>query len=147
MKSILEGEPYECPSKPFGGIKELAWSPDGNTIAYSCRKKTGKDYAISTNTDIYFYDLHSGKSTNMTEGMMGYDMNPVFSPDGKYLAWTSMERDGYESDKQRLFILNIETGEKRDLTAASPKCRVFVMVGRQQKHLLCKRMARRYSNL
>ncbi len=114
---ILEGEPYECPSKPFGGVKELAWSPDGNTIAYSCRKKTGKDYAISTNTDIYFYDLHSGKSTNMTEGMMGYDMNPVFSPDGKYLAWTSMERDGYESDKQRLFILNIETGEKRDLTA------------------------------
>ncbi len=114
---ILEGEPYECPSKPFGGIKELAWSPDANTIAYSCRKKTGKDYAISTNTDIYFYDLHSGKSTNMTEGMMGYDMNPVFSPDGKYLAWTSMERDGYESDKQRLFILNIETGEKRDLTA------------------------------
>jgi len=115
---ILEGEPYECPSKPFGGIKELAWSPDGNTIAYSCRKKTGKDYAVSTNTDIYFYDLHGGKSTNMTEGMMGYDMNPVFSPDGKYLAWTSMERDGYESDKQRLFILNLETGEKHDLTAA-----------------------------
>ena len=115
---ILEGEPYECPSKPFGGIKELAWNPDGNTIAYSCRKKTGKDYAISTNTDIYFYDLHGDKSTNITEGMMGYDMNPVFSPDGRYLAWTSMERDGYESDKQRLFILNIESGEKRDLTAA-----------------------------
>ncbi|HQB28528.1 MAG TPA: S9 family peptidase, partial [Paludibacter sp.] len=105
-------------SKPFGGIKELAWNPDGNTIAYSCRKKTGKDYAISTNTDIYFYDLHGDKSTNITEGMMGYDMNPVFSPDGRYLAWTSMERDGYESDKQRLFILNIESGEKRDLTAA-----------------------------
>ncbi len=114
---LLEGEPYESPTKPFGGIEQLAWSPDGKTIAYTCRKKTGKDYAISTNTDIYFYDLQGSKTTNMTEGMMGYDVNPTFSPDGKYLAWTSMERDGYESDKERLFIMHVETGEQQDLSA------------------------------
>jgi dipeptidyl aminopeptidase/acylaminoacyl peptidase len=117
-KDILKGEPYESPMKPFGGIEQLAWSPDGKTIAYTCRKKTGKEYAISTNSDIYFYDIATGKTQNKTEGMMGYDQNPVFSPDGQWLAWQSMERDGYEADKNRLFIMNIATGEKKDLTAA-----------------------------
>jgi dipeptidyl aminopeptidase/acylaminoacyl peptidase len=116
-KDLLKGEPFESPMKPFGGIEQLAWSPDGKTIAYTCRKKTGKEYAISTNSDIYFYDLASGKSTNKTEGMMGYDINPSFSPDGKWLAWESMERDGCESDKNRLFVMNIATGEKTDLSA------------------------------
>lgn len=116
-KDLLEGEPFESPMKPFGGIEQLAWSPDGKTIAYTCRKKTGKEYAISTNSDIYFYDLTSEKSTNKTEGMMGYDINPSFSPDGKWLAWESMERDGCESDKNRLFVMNIATGEKTDLSA------------------------------
>ncbi len=116
-KDLLEGEPFESPMKPFGGIEQLAWSPDGKTIAYTCRKKTGKEYAISTNSDIYFYDLTNGKSTNKTEGMMGYDINPSFSPDGKWLAWESMERDGCESDKNRLFVMNIATGEKTDLSA------------------------------
>lgn len=114
---LLAGEPYESPMKPWGGIEQLAWSPDGKTIAYTCRKKTGKNYAISTNSDIYFYNIKEKKTENKTEGMMGYDQNPVFSPDGKYLAWESMERDGYEADKNRLFLMNIETGEKRDLTA------------------------------
>ncbi|HRZ96248.1 MAG TPA: S9 family peptidase [Paludibacter sp.] len=115
-KDVLEGEPYESPMKPFGGIEQLAWSPDGKTIAYTCRKKTGKAYAISTNSDIYFYNIESGKTENKTEGMMGYDQNPTFSPDGKWLAWESMERDGYEADKNRLYIMNIETGVKTDLS-------------------------------
>ncbi len=114
---ILAGEPYESPMKPFGGIEQLAWSPDGKTVAYTCRKKTGKEYAVSTNSDIYFYNLADGTHKNMTEGMMGYDQNPVFSPDGEWLAWESMEHDGYESDKSRLFVMNIKTGEKRDLSA------------------------------
>ena len=114
---ILNGEPYESPMKPFGGIEQLAWSPDGKIIAYTCRKKTGLQYAISTNSDIYFHNTETGKTENMTEGMMGYDQNPVFSPDGKWLAWESQERDGCESDKIRLFVLNIETGEKTDLSA------------------------------
>lgn len=117
VKDILEGEPLESPMKPFGGIEQLAWSPDGKTIAYTCRKKTGKEYAISTNSDIYFYDLKTGKSENKTEGMMGYDQNPTFSPDGKWMAWESMEHDGYESDKVRLYVMNIATGEKKDLSA------------------------------
>lgn len=114
---ILDGEPYESPMKPFGGIDQLAWSPDGKIIAYTCRKKTGKEYALSTNSDIYFYNLETKKTENKTQGMMGYDQNPVFSPDGKWLAWESMERDGYEADKNRLFIMNILTGEKTDLSA------------------------------
>jgi dipeptidyl aminopeptidase/acylaminoacyl peptidase len=116
-KDILKGEPFESPMKPFGGIEQLAWSPDGKTVAYTCRKKTGKEYALSTNSDIYFYSLETGKTENKTEGMMGYDQNPIFSPDGKWLAWESMERDGYEADKNRLFIMNIESGEKTDLSA------------------------------
>ena len=114
---LLEGEPYESPMKPFGGVEQLAWSPDSKTIAYTCRKKTGKEYALSTNSDIYFYNVETRKTENKTEGMMGYDQNPVFSPDGKYLAWESMERDGYEADKIRLFVLNIATGEKIDYSA------------------------------
>lgn len=114
---ILQGEPYESPMKPFGGIEQLAWSPDGKTVAYTCRKKTGREYAVSTNSDIYFYNLETGKTENKTEGMMGYDQNPTFSPDGKWLMWQSQERDGYEADKHRLFVLNLETGEKTDLTA------------------------------
>ncbi len=117
VKDILEGEPYESPMKPFGGIEQLAWSPDGKTIAYTSRKKEGLAYAVSTNSDIYFYDLKTGKTENKTEGMMGYDQNPAFSPDGKWLMWQSMERDGYEADKNRLFVMNLETGEKTDLSA------------------------------
>ncbi len=114
---LLEGELFESPVRPFGGIEQLAWSPDGKTVAYTSRKKTGVAYAVSTNNDIYFYDLESKQTRNITEGMMGYDMNPAFSPDGQWLAWESMERDGYEADKNRLYIMNVATGEKRDLTA------------------------------
>ncbi len=113
---ILKGEPFESPMKPFGGIEQLAWSSDGKIVAYTCRKKTGKAYALSTNSDIYFYNLETKKTENKTEGMMGYDQNPTFSPDGKWLAWESMERDGYEADKLRLFIMNLQTGEKTDLS-------------------------------
>jgi len=116
IKDLMEGEPFESPLAPFGGIEQLAWSPDSKTIAYTSRKKTGKDYAVSTNSDIYFYDLESGEVRNMTEGMMGYDINPQFSPDGTMLAWQSMERDGYEADKNRLFVMEISSGEKTYLT-------------------------------
>jgi dipeptidyl aminopeptidase/acylaminoacyl peptidase len=114
---LLEGEPFESPMKPFGGMEQLAWSPDGKTIAYTCRKKTGKEYAVSTNSDIYICNLETRKTENISEGMMGYDQNPVFSPDGKWLAWGSMERDGYEADKTRLFVMNLETGDKKDYSA------------------------------
>ena len=116
IKDLMEGEPYESPLAPFGGMEQLAWSPDSKTIAYTSRKKSGKAYALSTNSDIYFYDLASGVTSNMTEGMEGYDVNPQFSPDGHHLAWQSMERDGYESDKNRLFVMDLTTGEKNYVT-------------------------------
>ena len=141
-KDMLEGEPYECPMEPFGGVEQLAWSPDSKTIAYTCRKKTGREYSISTDSDIYLYELATGKTTNLckpadykapavdaTKSLrnqavnrqakdynVGYDVNPQFSPDGKYVAWQSMKRDGCESDRNRLCIYTLATGEKRYVT-------------------------------
>ncbi len=114
---IMEGEPYEAPMKPFNGIEDFAWTIDSKQIAYASRKKTGLEYSISTNSDIYIYNVETKNTRNLTEGMMGYDTHPIFSPDGKYIAWMSQERDGYESDKQRLFVMNLSSGEKQYLTS------------------------------
>ena len=117
ITDIMEGEPYEAPMKPFGGVESLSWAPDGKSLVYVSRKKTGMEYSVSTNSDLYQYDLESKSTKNLTEGMMGYDTNPVFSKSGKYLAWLSMEHDGYESDKNRIFIMDMQSGVKTDLTA------------------------------
>ncbi len=131
-QDIMEGEPYECPVAPFGGIEQLCWSPDSKLIAYTSRKREGVQYAISTDTDIYLYDIAGGTTTNLCKdagytepaidatqtmkeqsvntqagnNLVGYDVNPQFSPDGNYIAWQSMRRNGYESDKNRLCILS-----------------------------------------
>ncbi|MCM1021041.1 MAG: S9 family peptidase [Muribaculum sp.] len=117
VEDIMADEPYESPMKPFGGIESIAWAPDGKSLVYVSRKKTGMEYAVSTNSDLYLYSLADKSTRNLTEGMMGYDTNPVFSPDGSKLAWLSMEHDGYESDKNRIFVMNMTSGEKTDLTA------------------------------
>ena len=116
VTDIMQDEPFEAPMRPFGGVESFAWSPNSKQLIYVSRKKTGMDYAVSTNSDLYRYDLESGKTENLTEGMMGYDTAPAYSPDGRYVAWLSMEHDGYESDKNRIFILDTTTGEKTDLT-------------------------------
>ena len=140
---ILEGEPYECPMEPFGGIEQLDWSRDSKQIAYTCRKKTGLEYSISTDSDIFLYDVANKTTRNLCkpEGYVapkvdptktlrtqsvnspanlannpGYDQNPQFSPDGKYVAWLSMARDGYESDRMRLCVYELATGTKRYMT-------------------------------
>lgn len=112
LTDIMEGERYDSPLNPFGGIEEIDWSPDGTEIAYTCKKMTGKEYSLSTNSDIYIYNLSTKQTRNITDGMKGFDKAPSYSPDGKMIAWTSMERDGYESDLIRLFIMNPETGDK-----------------------------------
>ncbi|MBJ2182956.1 MAG: S9 family peptidase [Muribaculaceae bacterium] len=117
LKDIMADEPFEAPMKPFGGVESFAWHPNSEMLVYVSRKKTGMDYALSTNSDLYLYHLVSGETRNLTEGMMGYDTMPAFSPDGHYLAWLSMERDGYESDRNRLFLLDCYTAERKDITA------------------------------
>ena len=102
-KDIMAGEPYDCPQKPFGSDEDFIWSPDSKNILYVTKKKVGKAYAISTNTDIYSYNIETGKTTNLTEGMVGYDTQPAYSSTGT-LGWLSMRRDGYESDKNDIVI-------------------------------------------
>jgi len=142
LVDILEGEPYECPMEPFGGIEQLDWSKDSKQIAYTCRKKTGRDYSFSTDSDIYLYTISTRETVNLCKpagykapaydgtkslkdqpvnrpenlkNFPGYDQNPKFSPDGKYVAWLSMARDGYEADTQHLVVCNLSTGEKKYL--------------------------------
>ena len=138
LKDILDGEPYECPMEPFGGIEQLDWSVDSEHIAYTCRKKTGLAYSISTDSDIYLYNIRTRETVNLCKqegyvapdvdptktlrqqavnseenvrnNMPGYDQNPKFSPDGRYVAWLSMARDGYESDRQRLCVFDLQRG-------------------------------------
>jgi dipeptidyl aminopeptidase/acylaminoacyl peptidase len=117
VTDIMTGEPWESPLAPMGGMEQIAWSPDGKTIAYTARKKKGMEYALSTNSDIYLYDVKSRHTRNLTTGMPGYDTNPAFSPDGTKIAWLSMARDGYEADENRLFVYDFRAGTKTFLTA------------------------------
>jgi len=102
-KDIMPDEPFDCPQKPYGGDEDYIWNPDGKHVVYVTKKKYGKDYALSTNTDLYEYDITTGTTKNLTEGRMGYDINPLYSNDGT-LAWLSMQREGYEADKQDLVV-------------------------------------------
>lgn len=137
-EDIMQGQPFEAPVAPFGGIEQIAWSTDSKYIAYTSRKKEGTQYAISTDTDIYLYDINNSSTINLckpanyqepeidaTKTMkdqavnhqqgdmqVGYDTNPKFSPDGKYIAWQSMKHNGYESDLNRLCIMELSTGKK-----------------------------------
>ena len=115
-KDLLDGQKFDTPQKPSGGSEDFIWSPDSSQLLYVCKKKSGKEYATSTNTDIYTFDLASGKTENLTEGMMGYDVNPKFSPDGKSLLWQSMARDGYEADKNDVVVMDWVSKKKTNLT-------------------------------
>lgn len=110
---LMKDEPYDCPQKPFGGDEDFIWSPDSKQILYVTKKKYGKEYALSTNTDIFAYNIETKKTTNLTEGMMGYDIKPSYSSTGT-LAFLSMKTDGYESDKNDIIIMN--GAEKVNLT-------------------------------
>jgi len=113
---IMADEPYDTPQQPFGGKEDAIWSPDGQSILYVCKKKFGTAYAQSTDTDIYKYELTSGNTTNLTEGMMGYDRSPAYALDGQRLAWLSMAEDGYESDKNDIIVFDKRTARRYNLT-------------------------------
>lgn len=114
---IMEDERYDSPMKPFGGMEQIAWSPDGSKIAYTCKKLSGLDYTTSTNSEIYLYDINNGKTENLSRaGFDGYDHNPVFSPDGENVAWRSMETPGFESDKRRIIVYSFKDGVTKDLS-------------------------------
>ncbi|MFN8155167.1 MAG: S9 family peptidase [Bacteroidia bacterium] len=112
---LMQNERWDCPTAPFGGDEQIMFSPDGKKLAYTCKKLNGTASAVSTNTDIYIYDLTAGITTNLTQGMNGYDNDPCWSPDGKKLLWLSMETPGYESDRNRLFQYTFETKQKTEL--------------------------------
>ncbi len=115
-KDLLETQKFDVPQKPHGGSEDFVWSPDSEKLLYVCKKLSGAEYAQSTNTDIYAYDLASGNTENLTEGLMGYDVNPKFSPDGKWLLWQSMARDGFEADKNDILVMHWKSRAKSNLT-------------------------------
>ncbi|AZA75059.1 S9 family peptidase [Chryseobacterium indoltheticum] len=115
-KDLLEGKTWDSPQRPFGGAEDFVFSPDSSKLLYVTKPKSGKEYSTSTNTDIFAYDLASATTKNLTEGMMGYDVNPKFSPDGKWLLWQSMEREGYEADKNDIVVMDWKTGAKSNMT-------------------------------
>ena len=113
---LMPDEKWDSPVQPWGGIEEIAFSPDGKEIAYTAKKKFGKDYALSTNSDIYLYNIDTKETRNISEGEMGYDKAPSFSPDGKYIVWTSMARDGFEADQERIMLYERGTNTRTNLS-------------------------------
>ena len=123
---------WDAPLAPYFDMDEIAWSPSGDRLAYTCKPLTGREYAVSTDSDIFIYDVVSGKTVDICKllprnvefgakrrlpVMQGYDKYPAFSPDGRSIAFRSQRRAGNESDKERLFVRDFESGEMRDLTA------------------------------
>ncbi len=100
---LMKEEPYDCPQQPFGGDEDFIWSPDSKKVLYVSKKKYGKEYTLSTNSDIYEYNLETQKTINLTEYNKGYDVAPSFSSKGE-MAWLQMKRDGYEADKNDIIV-------------------------------------------
>ena len=112
----IMNEPFDSPLSPMGGMEQITWSPDSRFIVYTCRKLNSTAECQSTNSDLYLFELATGKTLNITEGMPGYDIDPAFSPDGRYLAWTSLEQAGNEADRPRLMLLDTRTNQRSELT-------------------------------
>src|SRR5690606_32893952 len=111
---ITPQQPYYTPQAPFGGDEDYVWGPKGENIYYVSKKSAGNDYATSTNTDIYKYNLSDKKTENITEENKGYDTQPAFSGNGA-MAYLQMKTEGYEADKNDIIVL--ENGVKQNLTS------------------------------
>jgi dipeptidyl aminopeptidase/acylaminoacyl peptidase len=123
----------DTPSVPFGGPEEIAWSPDGRTLVFAARE-VGREEAWSTDFDLYSAAADgSGERVELTAGNPAWDSSPVFSPDGRTLAYLAMERPGYEADRWRIRLRDVASGATRDLAAdwdRSPGGLVFSPDGR-----------------
>ena len=113
---VNKGEEFDTPLQPFGGAEEICWSPDGKEIAYTSKKMGGLEFVKSTDSDIYIFDVESGDTRNITQGMKGFDKAPNYSPDGQWIAFHSQERGGFESDRIRIMLYNRENAEIKELT-------------------------------
>lgn len=113
---ILAGKKWDSPQRPFGGSEDFIFSPDSSQLIFVMKPLSGIEYAKSTNTDIFAYDLKTKALRNLSAFNKGYDLKPKFSPDGKYLSWLSMPRDGFESDKNNLMLMDWKSGQYRNLT-------------------------------
>lgn len=111
---IMAGEKFDCPLQPHGGDDDYAWSKDGSMLAYSCKKESGTQAAYSTNSDIYIYTLKDKSTFNVSFRNGGYDRAPQFSPDGSKIAWLSMKKPGYESDKNNIKVFNLKPAKASD---------------------------------
>ena len=118
-KDVMAGEKFDSPLQPMGGSEQLAFAPDGYRLAYTSRKLTGKAEALSTNSDIYLYDVRTGQTQNLSEGLGGYDTEPAFSPDGSKVAWLSMATPGFESDRNGIVVYDFKTKNRQDITVGS----------------------------
>lgn len=113
---LMKGEAHDSPMQPHGGVEQINWSPDGKTLAYTCKRSTGLHYATHTNSDVYLYDVSSGQTTNISSGMLGYDKNPVFSPDNTKVLWQSQAEDGNEADRDRIFVYDRLNKTSKEIT-------------------------------
>jgi dipeptidyl aminopeptidase/acylaminoacyl peptidase len=111
-QDLLEGETFDVPVPPFGGSESYSLSPNGKQVVYESKPLSGKDFAEQTNSEVYLYNLETKQVEILSQGMMGYDKNPQFSPNGKHVAWLSMRTNGYESDVNDLVVMNLSTKNK-----------------------------------
>ena len=131
---IGEESAWDAPLAPYFDCAEIRLSPDGTQLAYTCKPLKGTEYALSTDSDIFLYDFATAQTRNLSkeatndeEKFVGYDKYPVFSPDGKKIAFRSQRRPGNEADQQRLWVFDLETGKADYITRNHDICAMEVV--------------------
>ena len=113
-RDLTPGAVYDVPPGPFGGSEGYSWSPDGRELAYSA-KDQGHAEAWTTDLNLYVVPAAGGPSSAITAANKGADQNPVFSPDGRFVAYASQARAAFESDRWRLMLYDRSAKTSREL--------------------------------
>lgn len=133
---LMSGLDADCHLKPFGGSEDYSLSPDGTTVAFSMKKPMGSEEAWSTNEDIWLVPTDgSSPPRNISAANEARDSLPVFSPDGRSLAWLAMQRPGYEADRYRVVLYDIAAGTQRILADAWDRSPASLSFGRNSGRL------------